>query len=127
MGDATVFETLHKSKQISVIAMDRIGDYIELLRIEMKLQGRELGMLMLGYAVGAIFALLAAIFIGFAVIVSFWDTPYRTGAAWFVVLLYAVVAAVCIFTARKHMPSKSAFSTLRNELKRDVELVRENI
>jgi uncharacterized membrane protein YqjE len=127
MGETTVFETLHKSKQISVIAMDRIGDYIELLRIEMKLQGRELGVLMLGYAVGAIFGLLAAIFIGFAIIVSFWDTPYRTGAAWFVVFLYAVVAAVSILVARKHIPSRSAFSTLRNELKRDVELVKETI
>jgi uncharacterized membrane protein YqjE len=122
-----VFETLHKSKQISAIALDRLGDYLELLRIEMKLQGRELGVLLLGYAVGAIFALLVTIFFGVAIILTFWDTPYRALAAWFVVLLYGAVSGAGIAMARKHAYAGSAFSTLRNELKQDVELVKESI
>ncbi|MDB5761263.1 MAG: phage holin family protein [Herminiimonas sp.] len=122
-----MFETLHKSKQISVIALDRLGDYIELLRIELKLQGRELGMQLLGYVVAAFFGILTAIFIGVAIIVTFWDSPNRAIAAWGVVVLYVAAAGGGIFLSLKHKYDGSAFSTLRNELKRDVDLVKESI
>lgn len=122
-----MFETLHKSKQISVIALDRLGDYIELLRIELKLQGRELGMQLLGYMVAALFGVLIALFLGVAIIVTFWDSPYRTLAAWGVVVLYGAIVAAAISFSLKHSRSESAFSTLRNELKRDVDLVKESI
>jgi len=122
-----VFETLQKSKQISVIALDRLGDYIELLRIELKLQGRELGMQIGGYLAAALFGVLLSIFLGIAIIVTFWDSPYRTLAAWAVVALYAALAAAAVSFSLKHAQIGSAFSTLRNELKRDVELVKESI
>lgn len=122
-----MFETLHKSKQISVIAMDRLGDYIDLLRIEMKLQGREIAAQLLGYAIGVLFALLAAIFAGLAIIVTYWDTPHRALSAWIVVALYVVIAGAGYFVIRKHMHAASPFTTLRNELKQDVDLVKESI
>lgn len=122
-----MFETLQKSKQISVIALDRLGDYIELLRIELKMQGRELGMQIAGYLLAALFAVLVAIFLGIAIILTFWDTPYRALAAWGVVVLYAAIAGAAISFSLKHAHNGSAFSTLRNELKRDVELVKESI
>lgn len=122
-----MFETIRKSKEISVIAKDRLGDYFELLRIEMKLQGRELGILALGSVVGAMFALIAVVFLGFAIIVSFWETEYRVLAAWLVVALYAAIAGISISVGLKHKPSGSALATLRNELRRDVDLVKESI
>ena len=122
-----MFETIRKSKEISVIAKDRLGDYFELLRIEMKLQGRELGMLALGAVVAGMFALIAVIFLGLAIIVSFWDTEYRALVAWLVVALYAAVAAISAAFGLKHKPSGSALATLRNELRRDVDLVKESI
>jgi uncharacterized membrane protein YqjE len=122
-----MFQTIRKSKEISVIAKDRLGDYFELLRIEMKLQGRELAMLAIGTIVGAVFALITAILLGFAIMVTFWDTEYRTLAAWLVVVLYAVIAGVSFAMAFKHKPSGSALSTLREELRRDVDLVKESI
>jgi uncharacterized membrane protein YqjE len=123
----TVFETLQKSKQISVIALDRLGDYMELLRIELKLQGREIGMQIMGFAVAGLFGVMAAFFVGVAIIVSFWDSDYRGLAAWFVVALYLGVAGAGIWLASKHKPAASAFSTLRNELKRDADLVKESL
>jgi uncharacterized membrane protein YqjE len=124
---SAMFETIRKSKEISVIAKDRLGDYFELLRIEMKLQGKELGLMALSGAVGAMFALITVIFIGLAIIVTFWGSEYRTLVAWLVVALYAVIAGAGFAIAMKHKPSNSAFSTLRNEVRRDVELVKENI
>ncbi|MDQ9170422.1 phage holin family protein [Oxalobacteraceae bacterium R-40] len=122
-----MFEKLQKSKQISVIALDRLGDYFELLRIELKLQGRELATHLMGYAIAGVFALLAALFIGIAIIVTFWDTQYRAIAAWAVVALYLAGAGVGIFISRKSTAAEPPFATLREELKRDVELVKENI
>ena len=122
-----MFQTLRKSKEISVIAKDRLGDYFELLRIEMKLQGRELAILAIGSIVGAVFAVIAAILLGFAIMVSFWDSEYRTLVAWLVVALYAAIAGAGFVIGMKHKPSGSALTTLRNELRRDVELVKENI
>jgi len=121
-----VFEAIRKSRQISSIALDRLGDYIELLRIEMKLQGRELGVMLLGTAVGAVFGLLATIFIGVAIILTWWDSPYRALAAWGVVVLYAVVAAFGLLLASKHRPG-SALGTLRDEIRRDAAVVRESL
>lgn len=122
-----MFQTIRKSREISVIAKDRLGDYFELLRIEMKLQGRELAILAIGSVVGAVFALITAILLGFAIVVSFWETEYRTLAAWLVVALYAAIAAAGFVIGMKHKPSGSALTTLRNELRRDVDLVKENI
>ena len=122
-----MFETLHKSKQISVIALDRLGDYMELLRIELKLQGRELALQILGYAIAAFFGILTTIFLGVAIILTFWDSDYMAVAAWFVVALYLAAGGFGIYLSRKHLYKGSAFSTLRTELKRDVDLVKETI
>jgi uncharacterized membrane protein YqjE len=122
-----VFETLHKSKQISVIALDRLGDYIELLRLELKLQGRDLLMQLACYAAAGLFAVLAAFFIGIAIIVSFWDTEYLAVAGWGVVALYLLGAGACVYLATRKTHESSPLSTLRDELKRDVALVKESI
>ena len=122
-----MFETLHKSKQISVIALDRLGDYMELLRIELKLQGRELALQVLGYVIAAFFGILATVFLGVAIILSFWNSEYLAIAAWFVVALYLAGGGFGIYLSRKHLYKGSAFSTLRAELKRDVDLVKETI
>ncbi|MES2536977.1 MAG: phage holin family protein [Pseudomonadota bacterium] len=122
-----MFETLKKSRLLSHIALERVGVYLELIGIEIKLHGREIAMRMIGYAAAIFFAILAVIFIGVAIILTFWDSPYRTGAAWGVVALYVVVAGLGLFFSRRHTPSESTFSTLRNELKQDIELVKESI
>jgi uncharacterized membrane protein YqjE len=123
----TVFETLHKSKLLSSIAMDRLGDYFELLRIEMKIQGRSLGAQLLGYAIAVVLTLLTAVFFGVAVILTFWESPYRAAAAWGVVALYGLLAWICYAVGRKAAPSGSAFTTLRNELHSDVQTVKESM
>ncbi len=122
-----MFETLQKTRQLSLIALDRLGDYLALLRIELKLQGRELVVQMIGYAVAALLGLFVLLFLGIAIIVSFWDSEYRALAAWFVVLLYAGGAAAGIALARKHAGKTAGLNTLREELKRDVALVRESL
>jgi uncharacterized membrane protein YqjE len=119
--------TLQKSKQLYMIALERVSDYLELLRIEMKIREQEFVLRLAGYMVAVLFALLATIFFGLAVIVSFWDSSYRTLAAWFVVVLYAGVAAASLRMCMKHFHKQSIASTLRAELRHDIDVIKESL
>ncbi len=122
-----MFETLKKSKQLSMIALDRLGDYMALLRIEMKMQGREIGTQVAGYAAAALCALFLLLFLGIAIIVSFWDSDYRVLAAWAVVALYAAGVWAGVSLARRHSGTVAGLGTLRDEIRRDAALVRESL
>lgn len=122
-----MLDTLQKSRKLAMIALDRLGDYAALARIELKLQGREIGVQVAGYLGAVLCALFALFFVGVAIIVSFWDSDYRALAAWVVVLLYAGGAAAGVMLARRHAVSPGGLRTLRDELRRDAALVRENL
>lgn len=122
-----MLEVLKKSRQLAVIALDRIGDYFALLRIEMKLQGREIGVQAAGYVAAAVFALFTLLFIGIAIIISFWDSDFRALAAWVVVALYAGGAAGGMALARRHAGREAPLLALREEMRRDIALVRDSL
>ena len=116
---------LQKSRLLSAIALQRVGDYMDLLRIEIKIRENDIAIKLVGFAIAGLFALLVTIFFGLAVIVTFWDSPYRSAAAWFVVLLYAVIAAISIGICLKHVQSQSIAGSLRKELQRDIAVLKE--
>ena len=122
-----MLQALQKSKQLSVMALDRLGDYLALLRIEMKLQGKEMGVQLVSYLAAALFAWFALLFIGMAIIISFWDSEFRALAAWAVVVLYFSAAGLAVAVARRHTKRTAALSALREEFRRDVALVRETL
>lgn len=122
-----MFAALHKSKQLYIITLDRIGDYLELLRVELKIREQHIALRIAGFAVAGLFALLATVFLGVAIIVSFWDSPHRGLAAWFVVLLYGGIAGAAIWLATRHFQSQPLTSTIRNELQRDIAVIRESL
>lgn len=122
-----MFTALHKSKQLYLITLDRIGDYMDLLRVEMKIREHQIAFRIAGFAVAILFSLLATIFLGLAIIVSFWGSEYRTLAAWFVVLLYGAIAAVSFNLCMKHFRSQPLTETLRNEFQRDINVIKESL
>jgi len=121
-----MLNTLRKSRKLYAIALHRLHDYKELLRIEMQLQGRGVGVQVAAYAMAALLAMLAISFIGVAIIVTAWDTPYRSEAAWLVVALYALLAAACLYFVR-HYHAESAINTLKGELQRDYKVLKESL
>jgi uncharacterized membrane protein YqjE len=123
----SALHTLRKSKTLSLIALDRVGDYLDLFKVEMKIRENELVTRIAGYASAAIFGLLAIFFFGVAIIVSFWDSDYRALAAWFVVAVYGAIAAVSLKLCMKHLSSHSLGGTLRAELRRDIEVIKESL
>jgi len=122
-----VFEKIKKSKQLAKMMGERAGDYAELVAIEAKMQGAILAKQAVGYTVAALFGLLAVIFLGIAIIVSFWETDYRILAAWLVFLAFGAGAGAGIFIARKHASPSAAFAHVREEFKRDVDLIKETL
>jgi uncharacterized membrane protein YqjE len=120
-----MFSALHKSRQLYLITLERIGDYMDLLRVEMKIREHQLGLRIAVFALAGLFALLATIFLGIAIIVSFWGSEYRTLAAWFVVLLYGAIAGVSLNLSMKHFRSPSLTTTLRTEFQHDVDVIKE--
>lgn len=127
MKSPAIFSALHKSRQLYLITLDRLGDYLDLIRVETKIRGQDLGVRIAGLAVAALFGLLTIIFFGLAVIVSFWDSSYRTLAAWFVVLLYAGIAGVSLSMFMKHLRSQPLTTMLRSELQRDIDAIKESL
>lgn len=117
---------LRKSRKLFAIALNRLHDYKELLRIELKLQGRSVGVQLVSYALMMLFALLAAIFAAVAIIVTAWDTAYRVEMAWLVVLLFAGVAAALFYFVR-HFHGESALTAIRGELRRDMDALKESL
>lgn len=122
-----MFSALHKSKQLYLITLDRVTDYIDLLKVEMKIREYQLAFRMAGFAVALLFGLLATIFLGLAIIISFWDTSWRILAAWAVVILYGGVAAASLSYCAKHFRSPPLGGMLRNELQRDINVIKENL
>ncbi|MEN3292027.1 MAG: hypothetical protein V7642_1280 [Burkholderiales bacterium] len=124
----SALHTLQKSKTLSMIALDRVGDYLDLLKVEMKIRENEFVLRLAGYAVAGLFGLLATVFFGLAIIVSFWDSDYRALAAWFVVVLYGAIAGISLRLCMTHFrPHESISGTLRTELRRDIEVIKESL
>ncbi len=121
-----MLNTLRKSKKLYAIALNRLYDYKELLRIEMKLQGRDVGLMLGTGALALVFAVLTTFFIGIAIIVTAWDSNYRALVAWLVVVMYAALAAGMLYFVKQYH-AESALSTLRNEIKRDYDALKESL
>jgi hypothetical protein len=125
--EANLLHALQKSRQLSALALDRLGDYLALLRIELTLQGREIGAQIAAYVAAAFFAVFALFFVGMAIIISFWDSAYRGIAAWVVVAMYIGATGIALSAARRHAGKRTVLSSLSEEIKRDAALIRENL
>ncbi|MDQ3185523.1 MAG: phage holin family protein [Pseudomonadota bacterium] len=120
-----MFETIKKARQLGVIALERIDDYLELLRISTEIQGQNLKSRIISSVVVALFAVLSLIFLGLAIIITCWDTPYRVTAAWGMVAFYALIAFVAYMSSQNRAGPVSAFDTLRDELQQDIKLMKD--
>lgn len=122
-----MLNALRKSKQLSAIVLDRLSDYLALVRIELKMQGRELKLQLLGLFAAVLCAFTTLLFVGIAIIISFWDSEYRAIAAWATVALYMGLAGAGMALTKRHTGKGATLNTLREEIKRDADLVRESL
>lgn len=95
-------------------------DRVELLGIEWAEEKQRLRRLVLLSVAAAALTVVLFIVLSAAVLVQFWDTPWRLGAAWGVAALWALawawVIAALLKVARQ---GEQAFALTRRELGRD--------
>ena len=120
-----MFETIKKARRLAAIALERVDDYLELIRISVEIQGRSLKKRIISFVIVMLFAALSLIFLGLAIIVTCWDTPYRAAAAWGVMACYALIAFVAYMGSQDKTRPASTFDTLRDELRQDVKLMKD--
>jgi uncharacterized membrane protein YqjE len=120
-----MFESIRKARQLGAIALERVGEYVELLKISAEIQGQNLKRRIASYVMLALFATLSLIFLGLAVIITCWDTPYRVISAWGVAGFYALATFAVYLAAPSRADSVSAFDTVRGELQQDIKLMKD--
>ena len=97
-------------------------DRAQLLRMAWDLRKRYLkSALLLAVAVTGLTTVMVAL-LSVAVVVHFWDTPYRATAAWLVAALWLVLWLVALITlARQLKRGLGAFDPVRDAFERDAE------
>lgn len=120
-----MFETIKKARQVGAIALERVGEYLELLKISAEIQGQNLVKRVVGYAIVAFFAVLSFIFVGLAIIITFWDTPYRVISAWGVAGFFTLIVLIAYMGTPNRAAPISAFDTVRDELQQDIKLMKD--
>jgi uncharacterized membrane protein YqjE len=91
---------------------------LALAKLEWIEERRRLVTAAVGIAIAAVFGFVGVIFVGAAIVVGFWDTPYRLAAA-IAVAVIAVLAAVFGLTSARGALKRPMFDETRAELARD--------
>jgi len=115
------------ANQLYLITPYRAGDYMDLQRGVRKIREWQIALRIAGFAIAGLFALLATVFLGLAIIVSFWDSDYRALAAWFVVILFGAIAGISLNLCLKHFRSPPITTNLRSQLQRDIDVIKESL
>ena len=98
-------------------------DRAQLLRLAWDEQKKRLGTV-LGLAIAVIGLTTVAIaLLSVAIVVHFWDTPYRTMAAWVLALLWVGLWAAAVLTLLGTLRKSSAFDSARQTFERDLEWI----
>lgn len=120
-----MFESIKKAKQLGALALARVDDYLELVTLSAEIQVRNLKKQVVSYLMVVLFSALSLIFLGLAVIITCWDTPYRILSAWGVAGIYSLIAFLVYAAAPKQAVSISAFDVVRDELQQDIKLMKD--
>ncbi len=120
-----MFESIKKAKQLGVLALGRVDDYLELVKLSAEIQVQNWKKQVVSYLMAALFSALSLIFLGLAIIITCWDTPYRLLSAWGVAGIYALIAFLVYAAAPKQTASVSAFDVVHDELQQDIKLMKD--
>lgn len=120
-----MFDTLEKAKEIGTITLDRLNDYMELMRVELAIARAHMVTKLTSMVLMGVMAIFAATFLGTAVIVSFWDTEYRIAAAWAVAAFWTLAAAACFLWGRGNLKTELEVSKVRSAVQQDIQFLKE--
>lgn len=121
-----ITERLRRMRHIAEFVIERSGDYVELVGIELSLYRSALVTTLIG-CVALLFCALGTLgFISVATVVSFWDTEYRQLTAWLVAGAWLLITVIALVIATRNAPKTSPFAELSRQVRLDTAAVRSN-
>jgi len=114
-----MFRRVHEVKSILEFLRERAPHYGPLARDDLHRFRDEIVKASVGASISAVAGLIFACFLSVAVIVSAWDSPYRTAVAWVVCGGWGVLALGGLWYARKAISGPPPFQLMAAALARD--------
>ena len=114
-----MFRRVHEVKSILEFLRERAPHYGPLARDDLHRFRDEIVKASVGASISAVAGLIFACFLSVAVIVSAWDSPYRTAVAWVVCGGWGVLALGGLWYARKAISGPPPFKLMAAALARD--------
>ena len=119
---------LQALRNLAAEAAEFAESRVALLHLEWQSEKSRLKALLVLVLAAIGFGVLTLMFAGFAVIVWFWDTPYRTTAAGLVALTGALACGICVVVvANLAHRGSAAFALSRAELASDWRIARDRL
>lgn len=119
-----MFLSVRRAKILLPFFNRRLGDYAHLARLDLSTFRDEMINSMVGAAIGAASSLFLLCFLCVAVLVTAWDTPYRTQVAWLICIAWCLLTGFCIYLARRLMRGSSPFENIGAEIARDLSAIK---
>ena len=120
-----MFNSLRRIKQFGKFMQERSGDYARLFFLEIEIQKQLFFNRLICIIIFSLSVFLSVIFLGIALIVSFWDTPYRILVAWLVFTMFILIMIICAFIYSHNCINKPMFYEMKAELKNDLSLMKD--
>jgi hypothetical protein len=119
-----MFLSIRRAKILLPFLNRRLGDYAQLARLDLTTFRDEMINAIVGAAIGAASSLLLLCFLCVAVLVTAWDTPYRTLVAWLIFIAWCLLTAACVYLSRRLMKGSSPFENMGSEIARDLSAIK---
>jgi hypothetical protein len=119
-----MFSSIRRAKILLPFLNQRLGDYAQLARLDLSTFRDEMIIAFLGAAIGAASSLLLLCFLCVAVLVTAWDTPYRSHVAWLIFIAWSLLTGACVYLARRLMKGSSPFQNMGSEIARDLSAIK---
>lgn len=117
---------LSRWKNVGQFCIDRVGDYSELIALELDLTKKRLVREVGAIVVMMLAVLFALSFLCIAVIATAWGTPYFLAVVWGVAIVWTVVALVSFLVARAQKMSEP-LHIVQSEIRRDLDALKESL
>lgn len=120
-----MFENLRKVRLVAQFVGARADDYVRLARMDAVDFQREIVRTTIGYGVMAGAGLLFSCFLSVAIIVTAWDSAWRSLVAWLVCAVWALLAGAGLVYGKRALKSPTPFEDLTSEFSKDFEAIKE--
>lgn len=119
-----MFNPLRKYRLIAQFANERRSDYAQLASAEWAQLSHVLVRLAIGGGLALVGSLFFLTFLSVAVIVSAWESDWRILTAWLVAAVWLVIGGIGGFAIVSALKSLNPFRQVRDELGKDLAVVR---